>query len=90
MHQFPHWRGYQHVYLSKPGLRRKKFFIHRLVACAFIPNPQDKEIVNHKDGNKKNNVQPNLEWMTGSENTQHYYDEIKRSNLEFDGQVAQK
>lgn len=45
--------------------------IHRLVALAFIPNPDNLPEVNHKDGNKKNNCVTNLEWVSGLENLQH-------------------
>lgn len=51
--------------------RRKPKLIHRLVAETFIPNPDDKKEVNHKDGNKLNNDASNLEWVTPSENQQH-------------------
>lgn len=69
-------KGYARVYLrnSKSG-KRKDLYIHRLVAEAFIPNPENKPEVNHKDCNPSNNKVKNLEWTTRKENLK--YSELK-------------
>lgn len=70
-------KGYPKIALSKDG-RSRTYPIHRLVASTFIPNPENKPQVNHKDGNKKNNAVSNLEWATESENLLHSYRELGR------------
>lgn len=54
--------------------RRKNRPIHRLMCETFLPNPENKAHVNHKDGNKLNNAFSNLEWATEQENSQHAVD----------------
>lgn len=61
-------KGYASIIIND-----KNVAIHRLVATQFIPNPENKEIVNHKDGDKLNNCVENLEWVTRSENNLHAY-----------------
>ncbi len=64
--------GYLTVTLWKNS-KSKSFRVHRLVAEAFIENPNNYEIVNHLDGNKQNNTVGNLEWCTIKENTNHAF-----------------
>lgn len=64
--------GYYTVRLSKFG-KVNTYYVHRLLALAFIPNPEMKPRINHKDLNKLNNSLENLEWVTHSENILHAY-----------------
>lgn len=63
-------KGYKQLYVKVKN-KRMIFYVHRLVAMYFIPNPENKPQVNHLDGNKGNNKQDNLEWVTGKENMRH-------------------
>lgn len=60
--------GYKYV-----NIKGKTYSVHRLVAECFIQNPNGLSFVNHKDGNKQNNVVSNLEWCNRSYNQQHAY-----------------
>lgn len=62
--------GYLRVCLSRQG-ERHCYFVHRLVASAYISNPENKPTVNHIDGNKLNNNYTNLEWATQKEQKIH-------------------
>ena len=67
---FKNNNGYLQVDLFHDTVKQR-VPVHRMVAIAFIPNPENKEFVNHIDGNKQNNCVTNLEWVTPSENSNH-------------------
>lgn len=65
-------RGYYTVVLSTFGSKRTEY-VHRLVAKAFVENPENKPEVNHKDSDKLNNTWQNLEWVTETEHALYGY-----------------
>ncbi len=73
-----HGNGYKYVSLTHP---RKNYYVHRLVAETFIPNPDNKKCVNHKDFDRANNNVENLEWCTHKENSEYSSDNLSRSKL---------
>lgn len=75
-----HKNGYYYVRISESGAKIPKY-VHRLVAEAFIDNPENKETVNHKNGVKICNCVDNLEWMTQGENNQDYVN--RQKNKQF-------
>lgn len=66
--------GYKRVTLWSTAQKAIRITVHRLVALHYIDNPEGKPMVNHKDGNKLNNHNSNLEWVTCKENTVHAFD----------------
>ena len=66
------YNNYILIWVNDNG-KRRNIPAHRLIATAFIPNPENKPQVNHIDGNKHNNAVSNLEWVTRSENCRHAF-----------------
>lgn len=80
--------GYLMVSLCNNG-KIKKHLVHRLVAQTFIPNPENKKEINHKNGIKTDNKVDNLEWSTRSENVLHtYYVLHRKPSKAFLGRVG--
>lgn len=85
MKQTTHYKGYKQIflYIENGGHVDVKFFVHRLVAEAFLENPTNLPFVNHKDLNKGNNYIENLEWIDESGNAQHWR-ALRKENLSDD------
>ncbi len=77
--KFTKW--YNRIWLSI-FWKSKHYLVHRLVATAFIINPDNKKTVNHIDWNKLNNIVSNLEWNTSSENMKHSFESWLRTTTE--------
>lgn len=73
-------KGYAAVHIRKDG-RRLLVRVHILVANAFIPNPEGKPHINHKDSNRQNASVENLEWCTPKENTKHAWRSGRMENV---------
>lgn len=69
-------RGHYKAVCFYKNKKRYMYYVHRLVASVYVPNPHNKPYVNHKDGNPENNNYLNLEWVTNSENLSHAYKEL--------------
>ena len=76
--KFEKQTGYKRVALSKNN-QDKKFMVHRLVAQAFIPNPDNKPFIDHIDGNRANNKVDNLRWVTHKENMKNPITVLRKS-----------
>lgn len=82
--------GYRFVKLYKANSKPKQIKVHRLVALAFIPNPDNLPYINHIDENKGNNNVENLEWCTASQNQRHsaHQKSCKIKQITKDGELV--
>ena len=78
--------GYYSIIICEEKQHRK--YIHRLVAETYIPNPFNLPEVNHKDGDKSNNNDWNLEWCTAKENTTHAINTGLKSSVGINNKMA--
>lgn len=81
---------YLMVRIYKNNGKPKLYLVHRLVASAFIPNPENKTQVNHKNKDKQYNHVANLEWVTPKENMKHHYENggVKFNNQTYKGRFG--
>jgi hypothetical protein len=82
-------KGYWRIKLSYKS-KSKRHMLHRLIAEAFIDNPENKPFVNHIDGNKKNNQLSNLEWVTRMENVIHAWENGLYENARIASSITGK
>jgi len=82
-------KGYLIINLTLKS-KSKTFKVHRLVALAFLPNPLNKNQVNHKDYNKNNNHLENLEWVSHRENSCHAVKKNEKSSSKYLGVCFRK
>lgn len=82
--------GYKRLNATNDDGKRSNLYIHRAVAMAFIPNPENKPHVNHKDSNPSNNHVSNLEWCTHTENMQHSAKAGRKAGLSGEKNPAHK
>lgn len=71
--------GYKYITFSTGNKKNKKIPLHRVLALAFIKNPENLPCVNHKDGDKLNNSLENLEWCSYGKNNRHAYKQNLKS-----------